>query len=93
MTTTTTKFFSFGRNESGRVVTAANGLAVVQCRNPYGKHNLVLVDEELGEAVRHGTLAVVEAVANWLPQKQYRKVRKYLAARGVGRDWVAVIAA
>lgn len=87
--TTTTKFISFSRTESGRVVTAAAGLAVVQSRNPYGTHNLVLVDEESGEAIRHGSLAVVEAVANWLPRRQYRRVRKHLAARGIGLDWWA----
>ena len=86
----TISFFSFGRTESGRVITAAAGLAVVQSRNPYGSHNLVLVDEERGEAIRHGSLAVVEAVANWLPRRQYRRVRKHLAARGIGRDWCAV---
>ena len=87
--TATTKFTSFGRTESGRVITHAAGLAVVQSRNPYGTHNLVLVDEERGEAIRHGSLAVVEAVANWLPRRQYRRVRKHLAARGIGRDWWA----
>lgn len=83
------KFMSFGHIASGRIVTSAVGLAVVQARNPYGSHNLVLVDEERGEAIRHGSLAVAEAAANWLPQKQYRKVRAHLAARGIGREWVA----
>jgi phage baseplate assembly protein W len=83
----TLRFENFGRTESGRVVTDAGGMAVVQARNPYGSHNLVLVDEFTSEAIRHGTMAVVEAVASWLPQKQYRRVRKYLAARGIGVDW------
>lgn len=87
--TTTTKFVSFGRTESGRVITAAAGWVVVQSRNPYGTHNLVLVNEGSGEAIRHGSLAVVEAVANWLPRRQYRRVRKHLAVRGIGRDWWA----
>ena len=89
MSATTTKFMSFGRTESGRVITSAAGLAVVQSRNPYGTHNLVLVDDERGEAIRHGSVAVVEAVANWMPRRQYRRVRKHLAARGIGRDWCA----
>ena len=84
---TSTTFTSFGRRTSGRVITHAAGLTVVQARNPYGGHNLVLVDEEMGEAIRHGNLAVTEAVANWLPLKTYRKVLKHLAARGIGRDW------
>ena len=90
--TATTKFLSFGRIECGRVITHVTGLAVVQSRNPYGTHNLVLVDEERGEAIRHGSLAVVEAVANRMPKRAYRRVRKHLAARGIGRDWVAVAA-
>ena len=71
----TISFFSFGRVEHGRVIPASRGLAVVQSRNPYGRHNLVLVDEGRGEAIRHGTSAVVEAAANWLPRRQYRRVR------------------
>lgn len=87
--TQTIKFVSFGRIASGRIVTHAAGLVVVQSRNPYGSHNLVLVDEESGEAIRHGNFAVAECVVNWLGTRAYRKVRKYLAARGIGREWHA----
>jgi len=81
-------FESFGRTEHGRVITEGAGLLVVQARNPYGGHNLVLVeDEPYGRAIRHGTRAVVEAVANCMSERAYRKVRKHLAARGVGLDW------
>lgn len=83
------KFTSFGRRESGRLITHFNGLEVVQSRNPYGSHNLVLVNSDSGEAIRHGSVAVLEAVANWLPTKTYRRVRKYLAQRGIGLDWFA----
>ena len=84
------KFTSFGRHESGRLITHFNGLEVVQSRNPYGSHNLVLVSSDTGEAIRHGSVAVLEAVANWLPSKTYRRVRKYLANRGIGLNWFAV---
>jgi transketolase len=84
-------FISFGRRESGRVITAAAGLAVVQARNPYGSHNLVLVDEESNEAIRHGSLATLECVANWMSRRAYRRVRKHLASRGIGLDWVAMV--
>ena len=83
------KFTSFGRRESGRLITHFNGLEVVQSRNPYGTHNLVLVTSHNGEAIRHGTVAVLEAVVNWLPTRTYRQVRKYLAKRGVGLNWFA----
>ncbi len=86
----TTKFISFGRQESGRIITHFNGLEIVQSRNPYGTHNLVLVNADTGEAIRHGSVAVLEAVANWLPTKTYRRVRKYLAKKGIGINWVAV---
>lgn len=85
------KFVSFGRTESGRVITAAAGLAVVQSRNPYGTHNLVLVDEERGEAIRHGNMAALAAAASWMPRRQYRRVRKHLAARGIGLNWVVEV--
>ena len=61
----TVKFTSFGQRESGRLVTHCNGLEVVQSRNPYGTHNLVLVNADTGEAIRHGTVAVLEAVVNF----------------------------
>ena len=86
----TVKFISFGRQESGRLITHFNGLEVVQSRNPYGSHNLVLVNSDTGEAIRHGTVAVLEAVVNWLPTKTYRRVRKYLAKKGIGINWIAV---
>ena len=85
----TITYSSFGRTQSGRLITAADGMAVVQARNPHGTHNLVLVDMERGEAIRHGTLATLECVANWMPSRAYRRVRKHLATRGIGRDWVA----
>lgn len=82
------EFESFGRAEHGRVITEGCGWLVVQARNPYGSHNLVLVkDEPMGQAIRHGTVATLEAVANWMPERAYRRVRKHLAARGVGLDW------
>ena len=90
MTVQTVKFTSFGAQKSGRLITHCNGLEVVQSRNPYGTHNLVLVNADTGEAIRHGSVAVLEAVVNWLPTKTYRRVRKYLAKKGVGINWVAI---
>ena len=86
--TSTVHFRSFDRMCSGRVVTSAFGLAVVNARNPYGSHNLVLVDQELGQAIRHGTDTVVACAFAWMPEKTYRKVRRFLADRNVGCEWV-----
>ena len=80
-------FESFGETQSGRVVTHWGDDIIVFTRNPYGSHNLVIVDWRTGEATVHGNIAVAEAAVNWLPKKTYRKVRKFLVARGVGRDW------
>ena len=80
--TSTLRFFSFGRPCSGRLVTSAAGLAVVNARNPYGTHNLVLVDEESRESIRPGNAAVVGAAAAWMPRRAYRRVRRFLAERG-----------
>lgn len=74
----TCKFSSFGRIQSGRVIThsAKASLCVVRARNPYGKHNLVLVSTDTGNAIRHGNVAVLQACAAWMPDKQYRKVAR-----------------
>ncbi len=84
------KFVSFGHIQTGRVITSFSEMAVVQSRNPYGGHNLVLVNLASGEAVRHGNLAVTEAAANWFPRKKYQKIRSYLSERGIGLDWVTL---
>lgn len=86
---TPTNFVSFGREESGRVITHDGEFAVVQCRNPYGTHNLCIVDNG-NDAFVHGTHATLEWVANHMGKRNYRKVRKHLAARGIGLNWVAV---
>ena len=80
-------FESFGKTQSGTIVTHWGDDTIIYGRNPYGSHNLVIVDWETGEATVHGNIAVAEAAANWMPEKTYRKVRKFLAAKGVGRDW------
>ena len=80
-------FESFGETQSGRVVTHWGDDVVVYARNPYGTRNLVIVDWETEEAITHGNIAVAEAAANWMPKRSYRKVRKFLAARGVGLNW------
>ena len=82
------KFQSFGKTCSGRVITSGNGYAVVNSRNPYGSHNLILVDEATGEAQCHGTLAVITAAFEWMPIKAYRKVRGFLVNRGLMLDLV-----
>lgn len=84
----TYSFTSFGRRMSGRLVTDDGFHAVVQARNPYGSHNLLLVDMASGEAIRHGTAVVVGAVCSWMSDRAYRRVRKFLAARGIAREWV-----
>ena len=80
-------FESFGETQSGRVVTHWGDEVIVFARNPYGTHNLVVVDQRTQEAIVHGNIAVAEAAANWMPERSYRKVRKFLAAKGVGLNW------
>ena len=100
----TITFKNFRRWESGRVITSLPTLAidengkeywtadaVVFKRNPYGKHNLVLVSE--GEAIRHGNQAVLDEIeislirGNWDPakakrrEKARRKALRFLAER------------
>lgn len=84
----TLTFESFGRTCSGRVVTHHGDTVVIYKANPYGSHNLVVVDWKTGEAYRHGTPASVMEAKFSMPEKQYRKVRAFLASRGIGLNWV-----
>jgi len=67
----------------GRVVTASNGLTVVNARNCHdGRHDLVLVDKD-GDAVWQGTDAVLMSARVWLSVKAYRRIRRFLADRNI----------
>lgn len=74
-------FLSFGKRESGRFVTENKYWAVINARNPYGTHNLVLVDKETDEAFRHGLGPVLIMLKNW-DEKTYRKTVRALYKRG-----------
>ena len=54
----------FGSWRSGRVITEIGNLVVVKSRNPYGSHNLVLVDRDTNEAFRCGNIATLAWVAS-----------------------------
>jgi len=75
------KFESFGQTVCGTMVTELEGAAIVYSRNPYGNHNLVLVDWYRLEAIRHGNTACLAECLRESKQA-YRKARKFLAARG-----------
>lgn len=77
----TLRFYSFNDSAYGRIVTKDNDWTVVFSRNPYGKHNLVLVED--GRAIRHGNVAVLAALLRWADRRAYRRARKFLARRGV----------
>ncbi|KLR59471.1 hypothetical protein [Diaphorobacter sp. J5-51] len=88
----TISFWSFEKTCSGRLITHVGDYAVVQSRNPYGTHNLLLVEADHNgcgaEAIRHGSQATLLFVKQWLGQAAYRKVRKHLASKQVGLNWV-----
>lgn len=90
--TRTTQFWSFGRRCCGRVITSVGDYAVVQARNPFGSHNLVVVERDANgcgaEAIRHGSQSALLFTRQWLGDRAYRRVRKHLAARQVGLDWI-----
>jgi len=74
----TIKFQSFGREATGRILTGNHSVLIVSARNPYGGHNLCVVDAESYRAIRHGN----QAATNWSPSiKAYRKVRAYIENR------------
>lgn len=76
----TIKFYSFDRYTSGRVVThdARDGLRFVLARNPYGSHNLVVVQGH--EAIAHGNIASLSFAAT-CSQHVLRKVAACVASR------------
>jgi len=77
----TAKFWSFGNLANGRVVTSHNGWQVVNSRNPYGSHNLVLVDGE-GRAIRHGNQAVLKFLWAWELDHAFRRAARFLISKG-----------
>ena len=67
-------FRMFNSWRSGRVVTEIGNLMVVKARNPYGSHNLVVVNKDTNEAFRCGNLATIFWVASETASD--RKVKK-----------------
>ena len=71
--------------KTGKPVTHCGDLVVVQTRNPYGTHNLVVVqDAGLGihQAIRHGNYNALRVSAAWMSERAYRKVIKHLVKKG-----------
>ena len=82
----TTAWFYSGNDQrcAGRIVThdPAAGLCVFQARGLRGRHELVLVNMDTGNATRRGTATVLLVLACFFPVL-YRKVLRYLGRRGV----------
>ena len=72
---------SFGESCVGRIVTECATAFVVNSRNPYGTHNLVLVDRDTWVAYRHGNLAVLSELINIYPRRMFVRAWKFLAER------------
>lgn len=82
-------FRMFNSWRSGRVVTEIGNLMVVKTRNPYGSHNLVVVNKDTDEAFRCGNLATIFWIAN--ERNTDRKVKKAVrrAIEAVGYNTLA----
>lgn len=65
--------------------TSDGNYSVVQARNPYGTHNLALIDVENQEAFRLGTLSVLAFAQKWMPARSVRKVFKHLSKKNSTR--------
>lgn len=76
-------FLSFGQVCTGRIVTGNGNDVLVYSRNPYGSHNLVVVDRNTGEAFRHGNNASLDYAWAWISRKAYVKAMLFLIAHGV----------
>lgn len=81
------EYRSFRYYEHSLVVTSHRDLAVAWAINSWGE-NLVLINRNTGEAIRHGNGRTLAAAFDWMPKKQYRRVRRFLAERGQCVDWV-----
>ena len=79
----TIRFKSFEKWCNGRIVTGNGNDALVYSRNPYGSHNLVVVDLEKREAFRHGNNASLDYAWAWISRKAYVKAMLFLIAHGV----------
>lgn len=79
----TIEFLNFGRPANGRVITHCGDYVVALSRNPYGSHNMVLVDEGRNEAICHGDAAVLQFAYNCLGRRAYRRAARVAAARGL----------
>ena len=82
-------FRMFNSWRSGRVVTEIGDLMVVKTRNPYGSHNLVVVNKNTDEAFRCGNLATIFWIAS--ERNTDRKVKKAVrrAIEAVGYNQLA----
>ena len=80
------EFLNFDHElKTGKAVTHHRDLVVVQTRNPYGTHNLVVVqDAGLGihQAIRHGNYNALRVASAWMSERAYRKVVKHLVKKG-----------
>jgi hypothetical protein len=76
-------YLSFGRPETGRVVTEDNNSVVMYSTNPYGGENLVLVDLDTDVAFRHGNDAVLAFARQNMARKAYRRAVRFLVEHGV----------
>lgn len=76
----TIKFKNFGEEQTGRVITRSSEYVIVFAKNPHGTYNMLIVDDERGEAIRHGNIAVLDFAYNWLGKHAYRKAA-FVAAK------------
>jgi hypothetical protein len=87
----TIEFKNFGRWDTGQVVTHWGDLLIVWSCVEHGRWSLTLVqysDAEPSRAIRHGIDTVVGCALAWLPAKQYRRVRRFLADKGLAKNLV-----
>lgn len=83
-----TSFEIFGRTQTGRIVTSSGNHEVVFSRNPYGSHNLLLIDRDNDEPFCFGNKGVLYCLLSMGMDKAYRRARRFLANRGRCLDLV-----
>jgi hypothetical protein len=73
---------SFGRAVPVTVITHWGDISIAYGRNPYGTHNLLILQDE--QAIRHGNCRSA-AIAFWrfLPRKRYIRLWQFCKKKGI----------
>ena len=90
------RFWNFYSQESGQIIIDTDseyidGYQFVYARNPYGSHNLIVVDKENNEAIRHGNDSSIDFAEyllgfGWIELPKIKKLLDFLKEKNVNYE-------